>query len=57
VYATPDKTSVMLWTPEGDKTFHADHRGKGSLATMKEGAPITVELDQRGEIVEIRRLN
>jgi hypothetical protein len=57
VYATPDKTSVMLWTPEGDKTFHADHRGKGSFATMKEGAPITVELDQRGEIVEIRRLN
>ena len=57
VYATPDKTSVMLWTPEGDKTFRADHRGKGSFASMKEGAPITVEVDQRGEIVEIRRLN
>lgn len=57
VYATPDKTSVMLWTPEGDKTFPADHRGKGSLASMKEGAPITVELNHQGEIVEIRRLN
>jgi hypothetical protein len=57
VYATPDRTSVMLWTPEGDKTFRADHGGKGSLASMKEGAPITVELDRQGEIVEIRRLN
>jgi hypothetical protein len=57
VYATPDKTSVMLWTPEGDKTFRAGHRGKGSLASIKEGAPITVELDRQGEIVEIRRLN
>ncbi|HJR76485.1 MAG TPA: hypothetical protein VJ805_05910 [Nitrospiraceae bacterium] len=56
-YATPDKTSVMLWTPEGDKTFRPDPRGKSSLAAMKEGAPITVELDQHGEIVEIRRLN
>jgi hypothetical protein len=56
-YATPDKTSVMLWTPEGDKTFRADHHGKGSFASMKEGAPITVEVDQQGEIVEIRRLN
>jgi hypothetical protein len=57
VYTSPDKTSVMLWTPEGDKTFRADHRGKGSFASMKEGAPITVEVDQQGEIVEIRRLN
>jgi hypothetical protein len=57
VYATPDKTSVMIWTPEGDKTFRVDHRGKGSFASMKEGAPMTVEVDQQGEIVEIRRLN
>ncbi|HEX2056273.1 MAG TPA: hypothetical protein VHF07_07255 [Nitrospiraceae bacterium] len=57
VYATPDKSSLTLWTPEGDKTFRADHRGKGSLASVKEGSPITVELNQQGEIVEIRRLN
>jgi hypothetical protein len=57
VYATPDKTSVMLWTPEGDRTFRADHRGKGSFASVKEGTPITVEVDQQGEIVEIRRPN
>jgi hypothetical protein len=57
VYATSDKNSVMLWTPEGDKAFRADQRGKHSLAAMQEGAPITVELDQQGEIVEIRRLN
>ncbi|MEX5217615.1 MAG: hypothetical protein AB7G68_09050 [Nitrospiraceae bacterium] len=57
VYAASDKNSVMLWTPEGDKTFQADHRGKSSLASVKEGTPITVELDQQGEIVEIRRLN
>lgn len=57
VYATSDKTSVLIWTPEGDKTFRVDHRGKGSFASMKEGAPMTVEVDQQGEIVEIRRLN
>ncbi len=57
VYATPDKSSVLLWTPEGEKAFNADHRGKGPLASLKEGAPITVELDQQGEVVEIRRLN
>ncbi|WP_447600717.1 hypothetical protein [Nitrospira sp. Nam80] len=56
-YATSDKNSVTLWTPEGDKAFPANHRGKSSLASVKEGAPITVELDQQGEIVEIRRLN
>jgi hypothetical protein len=47
----------MLWTPEGDRTFRANHRSKGSFASLKEGAPITVELDQQGDIVEIRRLN
>jgi hypothetical protein len=57
VYASPDKASVLLWTPEGDKTFRPDPRGKGLLLTMKEGAPITVELDQNGDIVDIRRLN
>ncbi len=57
VYATPEKTSVTLWTPEGDKTFPADHRGKGSLSSLKEGSPITVELDQQGAVVDIRRLN
>ncbi len=57
VYATPEKTAVTLWTPEGDKTFPTDHRGKGSLSSLKEGSPITVELDQQGAVVDIRRLN
>lgn len=57
VYATPEKTAVTLWTPEGDKTFPTDHRGKGSLSSLKEGSSITVELDQQGTVVDIRRLN
>ena len=57
VYATPEKTAVTLWTPEGDKTFPTDHRGKGSLSSLKEGSPITVELDRQGAVVDIRHLN
>ena len=57
VYAGSDKKSVMLWTPEGDKAFRTDHRGQRSLSSLQEGAPITVELDQQGEVVEIRCLN
>lgn len=57
VYATPEKKALTLWTPEGEKTFPTDHRGKGSLSSVKEGSSITLELDQEGSVVDIRRLN
>jgi hypothetical protein len=53
-YATPERTSVTLWTPGGDQTFAAD-KGKAALAGVKEGAPITVELNGEGTIVAFHR--
>jgi len=55
-FATPDRTSVKLWTPEGEQTFPAN-QGKSMLASAKEGAPITVELDAQGAVVGFHRLN
>jgi hypothetical protein len=55
-YATPDRTGVTLWTPDGVQTFTAD-KGKAVLAGIKEGAPITVELNGQGAVVAFHRLN
>jgi hypothetical protein len=50
-FATPDRSSVRLWTPEGDQTYPTD-RGKGALTGKKEGTPITVELNGAGEVIQ-----
>ncbi|MBK9307269.1 MAG: hypothetical protein IPM58_09335 [Nitrospira sp.] len=50
-FATPDRSSVRLWTPEGDQTYPTD-RGKGALIGKKEGTPITVELNGAGDVVQ-----
>ena len=55
-FSTPDRTGVTLWTPEGERTFPAD-QGKSVLASAKEGAPITVELDAEGAVVGFHRFN
>ena len=55
-FATPDRTSVRLWTPDGEQTYSTD-RGKTALAGLKEGNPITVELNGQGSVVEYHRFN
>lgn len=55
-YTGPDKQSLSLWTPSGHTTVPAE-RGRGSLASLKEGAPIIVELDGAGAVREIRKGN
>ena len=55
-FATPDRTSLKLWTPEGEQTVPAD-QGKSVLASTKDGAPITVELDAQGAVVGFHRVN
>jgi hypothetical protein len=54
-YATPDRTGVKLWTPEGEQTYPAD-LGKAALNGSREGTPITLELDGQGDIVEFHRM-
>ncbi len=53
-YASPDRKAVTLWAPEGEQTFPAE-RGKAVLATIKEGTPITVEINDRGMVIDIRK--
>ncbi|HSA85377.1 MAG TPA: hypothetical protein VLE46_04285 [Nitrospira sp.] len=54
-FATPDRASVRLWTPEGEQTYPAEF-GKLVLTGAREGTPITVELDGEGDVVEFHRI-
>lgn len=54
-FATPDRTNVRLWTPEGEQTYPTD-LGKSALNGAREGTPITVELDGQGDVVEFLRM-
>lgn len=54
-FATPDRTNVRLWTPEGEQNYPAD-LGKSALNGAREGTPITVELDGQGDVVEFHRM-
>jgi len=44
-----------MHTPEGTQSIPLTQR-PSSLSAMKEGLPITVELGQQGELVDIRRV-
>jgi hypothetical protein len=55
-FAAPDHTSVKFWTPDGERTYPTE-RGKAVLAGAKEGASITVELNQQGGVVDFHRFN
>lgn len=54
-FATPDRASVKLWTPEGEQAYPTD-RGKAALTGTKEGTPITVELNGHGDVVGFHRM-
>ncbi|MGB4068754.1 MAG: hypothetical protein WBK08_12055 [Nitrospira sp.] len=54
-FATPDRASVRLWTPEGEQTYPAE-LGRSALNGAREGTPITVELDGQGDILEFHRM-
>lgn len=53
-FATPDRSGVRLWTPEGEQIYPTD-RGKGALNGTREGTPITVELNGQGDVVDFHR--
>ena len=54
-YASDLKTEIKLWTPGGEKSFPV-LRGKSKLSTVKEGDPISVELNEAGEVIDIRKV-
>lgn len=54
-FATPDRASVRLWTPEGEQSYPAD-LGKAVLNGAREGTPVTLELDGQGDVVDFHRM-
>jgi hypothetical protein len=53
-YASPDKTEIKLQTPEGEKTFPVQ-TGKSKLSAIQEGAPVTVEVNEAGKVIDVHR--
>lgn len=53
-YTSADRKAVKLWTPEGEKTFDVQ-TGRSKMSTLEEGAPVTIELNEAGKVIDIHR--
>ncbi len=53
-YASGDMKQIKMMTTEGERTFAVQH-GESKLSGMKEGTAITVELNEAGNVIEIRK--
>lgn len=54
-YASKDRKEIKLWTPEGEQTF-AVQTGRSQLSGIEEGAPIAIELNEAGKVIDIHRM-
>lgn len=54
-FTAPDRTSVRLWTPEGEQIYPTES-GKSALNGARAGTPITVELDGQGTVLDVHQL-
>ncbi len=55
-YESGGQNALVMQGPEGTQSIPLTQR-PASLSALKEGAPITVELGQQGELVDVRRIN
>ena len=55
-YESGGQSALVMQGPEGTQSIPLTQR-PASLSALKEGAPITVELGQQGELVDVRRIN
>lgn len=53
-YTSADRKEIKLWTPEGEKTFDVQ-AGRSKMASMEEGTPVTIELNEAGNMIDIHR--
>lgn len=53
-YTSPDHKEIKLWTPEGEKAFDVQ-TGRSKMSTFEEGAPVTIELNEAGKVIDIHR--
>ena len=54
ISASDDRTEMKLWTPEDEKTFSV-LRGKSQFSTLHEGELIRLELNERGDVVDVHK--
>ena len=54
VYTSSDKKEIKVWTPEGEKAIDVQ-TGKSKLSALEEGAPVTIELNEAGKMIDINR--
>lgn len=54
-YASPDHKEIKLWTPEGEKTLDVQS-GRSQLSAFQEGAPVTLELNEAGKVIDIHKM-
>lgn len=54
VYASKDKREIKLWTPEGERIFQLP-TDKKARRPLREGTPVTIQLNGSGEVVEVRK--
>jgi hypothetical protein len=53
-YVSDRKNEVTFWTPEGEKIFRVDQTAN-TFKGLDEGSPITVELNDAGSIIHVRK--
>jgi hypothetical protein len=53
-HASKDMKEITLMTLGGTRAFSVQH-GESKLSGMKEGTPIIVELNEAGNVIEIRK--
>jgi len=53
-YTAPDRREIKVWTPEGEKAIDVQ-TGRSKLSALEEGAPVTVELNEAGKMIDINR--
>jgi hypothetical protein len=53
-YTSADHKEIKLWTPEGEKTFDVQS-GRSKMSAFEEGAPVTIELNEAGKVIDIHR--
>ena len=53
-YTSADRKEITLWTPEGEKTFDVQ-AGRSKMASIEEGTPVTIELNEAGNVIDIHR--
>ncbi len=53
-YASSENNAVKLWTSEGEQEFRVT-KNSPKFTTFKVGTPITVRLNDKGEVIDARR--